>query len=136
MLGFVQSPKTTLAQMQLFVPVILQYCRSYSFSSSFRISLRIISKWYQEKKKYKEKCELFIFFYRQEYILPLDYTLLYMSYTGKNFSTLLLKSFLRNCKYLYLSMYTSTLNTSVMYAHGFCCRSFSLQFVCCLNWCL
>lgn len=43
-----------------------------------------------------------------------------MSDTEQNFSTLLLKCFLRNCKYVYLNinMYTSTLKTSVMYVDG------------------
>lgn len=74
------------------------------------------------KKEKKKKSKLLIFFYRQEYILLLDFhTFLYMSDTGQNFSTLLLKCFLRSWTYVYLNinMYTSTLSTSVMSVDAF-----------------
>lgn len=69
----------------------------------------------------KGKLLIIFFLNRQEYILLLDYTFLYISDTGQNFSTLLLKCFLSNCKYVYLNinMYTSTLNTSGMYVDSF-----------------
>lgn len=111
--------------MQLFVPIILQYCRSYCLISRFdfknitqKHSKVITTKLYQEKKEGK-KSQLFIFFIgkniRCYWIIHF-----YMSDTEQNFSTLLLKCFLRNCKYVYLNinMYTSTLKTSVMYVDG------------------
>lgn len=112
--------------MQLFVPIFLQYCRTYSLISRFRISLRSILKLLplsdaRKKNKRNKKSNLLIFFYRQEYMLLLDHTFLYMSDTGQNVNTLLLKCFLRNCKYVYIdiNMYTSTFNTSDRYVDVF-----------------
>lgn len=109
--------------MQLFVPVILQYCRSCSLISRFRLSLRSISKLLPlsdpgKKKERKKKAVLFFFFLvgRNIYCYWI-YTFLSMSDTRQNSTTLLFKCFLRSCKYIYLyiNMYTSTLSTSVMY---------------------